>query len=109
MINKIFAATGSGGIVNPVAPVFTFGTFFSGIISIIIIIAFLAAFMFLLIGGFQWITSGGDETNLTNARNRIMHALIGLILVVAAWAIMALIGKFLGINFMEFTIPSLKD
>jgi len=79
-------------------PHFTFGGLFSALISLFIIIAFLAAFFYLLIGAFQWITSGGDETKLGEARNKILHAIIGLVLVVRVWVIFSLIEKFLGIS-----------
>jgi hypothetical protein len=49
-----------------------------------------------LTGGFYWITSAGDKTKLNEARDRIQNAAIGLMVVVAAWAILALAGQFLG-------------
>lgn len=48
------------------------------------------------VAGIAWMTSGGDKTKLTEARDRIMNAMIGLIIVVAGWAILALAGQFLG-------------
>ena len=56
-----------------------------------ITIAAIVAFVFLIWGGIQWITSGGDKTGLENARNRITNAIIGLVIVVAAWAIFQLV------------------
>jgi hypothetical protein len=54
-------------------------------------------FMF-LIGGYTWMTSMGDKHRLEEARDRIVDALIGLVIVVAAWGILALVGHFLGID-----------
>ena len=45
-----------------------------GVISIIMII----------VGGFQYITSGGDSNKITNAKNTIVYALIGLVFVALA-------------------------
>ncbi|MDP1722398.1 MAG: hypothetical protein Q8L37_04245 [Candidatus Gottesmanbacteria bacterium] len=54
-------------------------------------------FMFqVLTGGLYWITSAGDKAKLSEARDRIQNAAIGLIVVVAAWSILALAGQFLG-------------
>ena len=71
--------------------------------SIIGIMTVAASIWFLLqfvIGGFFWITSGGDKTKLHEARERITNAFIGLIIVVAGWAILSLAGQFFGYNIL---------
>lgn len=58
-------------------------------------------FMFqLLTGGFYWMTSGGDKAKLETARHRINDAFVGLLIVVAGWAILALTGQFLGFDIL---------
>jgi len=69
-------------------------------------IATIAAFVYLLLGGFTWITSGGDKANVEAAQKRIQAAIIGLIIVFAAWALMIVIGRFLGIDPFNFVLPS---
>lgn len=49
-----------------------------------------------LVGGFYWITSGGDKQKLHEARDRITNAFIGLIVVIIGWSILALTGQFFG-------------
>src|SRR3989344_6146185 len=61
-------------------------------------VAGLAFFIYLLIGGIQWITSGGDPKALDAARGRITNAIIGLIIVVAAYAIALILENVLGIK-----------
>lgn len=73
------------------------GKFISAILAAILVIATLAAFIFLLLGGLSWITSGGDKAAVEGAQKRIQAAIIGLFVVFAAWAIMLVVGKFLGI------------
>jgi hypothetical protein len=88
-----------------------FGSLFSALVGLIIIVAFIAAFIYLIWGGFQWVTSGGDEAAVAAARGRITQALIGLVIVVAAWAIFQLIESFFGITVISgggFEIPGLK-
>lgn len=68
----------------------------SGIIGVMTIAAGIWFIFQVLTGGFYWITSAGDKTKLNEARDRIQNAAIGLIVVVAAWAILALAGQFLG-------------
>src|SRR3989338_6436126 len=67
-------------------------------VGTLLIVAALLAFLYLVLGGIQWITSGGDKTGMEAARNKITHAIVGLIIVGAAWAIMILVQNFLGIT-----------
>lgn len=89
------------------------GTFITGIIGLILVFSTLFALAQLLQGGLEWISSGGDKTGLDNARNRITNALIGLILVFAAWSLFVVILKFLGISLVgpngaiQINLPSL--
>lgn len=41
----------------------------------------IAAGIMLILGGFRYITSGGDSTKTANAKNTILYALIGLVIV----------------------------
>jgi hypothetical protein len=75
-----------------------FGMLISALVGVLLIISALLAFFFLILGGIQWITSGGDKAGMENARNKITHAIVGLIIVGAAWAIMLLIQNFLGVK-----------
>ncbi len=75
-----------------------FGKLVSAIVGTLLIVAALLAFLFLILGGIQWITSGGDKAGMEAARNKITHAIVGLIIVGAAWAIMILVQNFLGIT-----------
>lgn len=53
-----------------------------------------------LVGGFNWITSGGDKGKLEQARDRLTNAFIGLIVVIAGWSILALAGKFFNVDLL---------
>lgn len=79
----------------------------SGAIGLVLILVSLVFFFILVLGGLKWITSGGDEKKVGEARSQITNALIGLAIVFAAWAIMRLIGTVFGINILEsITIPT---
>lgn len=85
------------------------GNFVSAIVGGMIIIAFIMSLLYLLTGGFMWITSGGDKTNLESARNKIIHAIVGFIVIAAIWAIMTLVGQFVGLDFKKLPIPSVSS
>lgn len=82
------------------------GILIGNLIGGIFIFSFILAFFFLLTGGISWITAGGDKAQLEAARNKIIHALMGLIVVGAGWAVFTLVGQFLGIEFPMLELPT---
>lgn len=74
------------------------GGILQGIIRLVLIIAFVLAFIFLLVGGVRWIISGGDKTAVESARGMVTGALIGLVIVLAAFAIIRLVEIFFGVS-----------
>jgi len=81
----------------------------SAVIIVILVVAALVFFFILVWGGIRWIMSGGDKANTEAARGQITSALVGLVIVFSAWAIMAAIGYFFGVEIFSFTIPSVTD
>lgn len=53
------------------------------------IIAGIAALLFLVLGAFSWITSGGDKEKVSKAQDKIQSAVVGLIILVAVVALIA--------------------
>ncbi len=41
----------------------------------------------IIISGFQWMTAGGNTDTITKARQRMTNAVIGLVIVLAAFSI----------------------
>ena len=80
-----------------------------GIIQFILVAAFVAAFVFLLIGGIRWILAGGDEKAVAGARGTITAALIGLVIVLVAYAIIRLVEIFFSVSIITggVTIPTI--
>jgi len=64
-------------------------------------------FIMLLSGGIRWIASGGDKTRLEGARGQITHALIGLVILLSAFAIIKLIGTLFGVDLLNLSLPTL--
>jgi hypothetical protein len=84
----------------------TIGGIVAGLIRLILVVAALVFFFILVIGGIRWIASGGDKAQTEAARGQITAALVGLVIVFAAWAIVQLINTFFGINIFELTLPT---
>jgi hypothetical protein len=76
-------------------------TIVSGLLGFMIIIAGLWFMIQIVTAGYAWISAGGDKTHLETARNKILNALIGLIIVVAAWILTGLVGTLIGLQILN--------
>jgi hypothetical protein len=63
-----------------------------------IVIGAIIFFVFLIWGGIQWLSSGGDKTAVQQARDRLTHAIIGLIILALSWAVWIFVLSLLGIE-----------
>jgi len=77
-------------------------------IRLVVIVAAIIFFFILVIGGIRWIASGGDKAQTEAARNQITAALVGLVIVFAAWAIVALINTIFHVNIFNLAIPTIN-
>jgi len=77
----------------------------TSILHIIVPVVGVVLLLMLIVGGFQYITSGGEVEQTTKARKTLTSALLGLLVVLGAWLIIKLIEEFTGLNLHEFTIP----
>lgn len=76
----------------------SFGDLMTGLLNMVMFVAALLVFAYLIWGGVQWITSGGDKGKTEEARNKITAAIIGLAVVAASYALFQLVISFLGVN-----------
>ncbi len=70
---------------------------FKQITNTILYIVGIIAVVMLIIGGIRYITSGGDAKKVTDAKNTVLYAIIGLIISFLAFAI---------VNFVISALPS---
>lgn len=105
---KVFAQTGDPSITikrpTDQIKIENLGSLITALVGTLLIVAALLAFFYLILGGIQWITSGGDKAGMEAARNKITHAVVGLVIVGAAWAIMILVQNFLGVTIIGGTL-----
>lgn len=108
LITKVFAADGELGSLKPSnMKIDDLGKLISSLLTTAFIIAAVLTFAYLVWGGIDWLTSGGDKTKTENARNRITAALVGLAIVAASYAIMKLLETFFGISVTSgITLPT---
>jgi hypothetical protein len=61
------------------------------VLMFILSIAFIVAVIFLVIGGFRYITSQGNEEGIEKAKGTITNAIIGIVVIVLAWIILTIV------------------
>lgn len=84
-----------------------FGKLFAAVISLMFVIG-AVIFMFMLVsGGIKWISSGGDKVKLQNAQSTIVHAIVGLVVLLGLYGLVDFLEGFVGFKFTYFDISSL--
>lgn len=86
-----------------------FGSAFGQVITFAFILAIMIALAFLIWGGIKWVTSGGEKAGVEEARNHVIAAVVGLIIVFLSYFIINLIVYFFtGESLNTIQIPQLK-
>lgn len=76
--------TWSGGGCNKAQAEASINNTLENIINIFSIVVGIVAVIMIIAGGFKFITSGGDANNVKSAKNTILYAVIGLVVVALA-------------------------
>lgn len=69
---------------------------FENTLTAVLALAGIALFIMLVIGGFQFMTAGGDPKKVAGAWATLTHAIIGLILIALSYLILVFIKEFTG-------------
>lgn len=75
----------------PDNPTEAIGALISTGIHIFIFVAAIAMMIYLLLGAFEWIVSGGEKEKITKAQLKITNAVVGIVVIIAVLAIFNLI------------------
>lgn len=78
-------------------PTDSIGSIISKIIPLIFTISGILLLIFLIIGGLQFMLSGGDPKKAQAAQGKITTAIIGFFIIFVSYWIVQLLGKILGI------------
>lgn len=68
----------------------------SNFIGLIFLVAIILAFFVVIYGGLRWILSGGDKSKIQTARQTIIFAIIGLIVLFLSYFIVNIVTNFFG-------------
>ena len=88
----------------------SFGNIVAGFIQIIFVLAVLVALFYLIYGGFRWITSGGDKQAVNAARDHIVAAIIGLVVIFLSYFILNFLLGIFGLGSLSggLTLPKIS-
>lgn len=79
----------------------TLATILSNVIGFLTIVAGLWFMIQFILGAVSWISAGGDKGKTTQAKDKLTQSVIGLAIVIGAYAISGLVGAILGIDFLN--------
>lgn len=91
-------ATSDGRIQIPTGFATTITNLLNGLLSFVMLIAALLVFFYLIWGAISWITSGGDKAKTDSARQKIISAVVGLLIIAASFAVATVVLNFLGFS-----------
>jgi hypothetical protein len=92
--------TAPGGI----ATISNLSCIFSNIVSYALGFAGIVLFILLIMGGFRFITSGGDPKAVEGARKTLTSAITGLVLILVSYLILVLIKNITGVDVTKFNV-----
>lgn len=85
------------------------GGLIGSLVTAAFVVAALIALFFLIFGGVKWILSGGDKAGVEAARNMIVAALVGLVIVFLSYFILNILFSFFNLgSISDLTLPKLN-
>lgn len=71
------------------------------IIGIITALGALFFIVYSFLAAYQWVTAGGDSGKVEKAKDRFIWGTLGLVLIVASYSIIGLIGSLVGLDILN--------
>ena len=72
-------------------------------IELLIVGAVLLSLYYIIRGGINMMTSGGDKEKFQRGRERVRYAIIGLIIIFMSFFLVNLIGAFFGVDLLQIS------
>ena len=85
-----------------------FGNIIGTIIQAVFVVAVVVALGYLIYGAIRWIISQGDKSKVTDARNHIVAAIVGLVIVFLSYFVINIIlSIFFNQSLSDLRLPTL--
>lgn len=79
-------------------------TIFGNVVSAVLALAGIVLFVMFLVGGFRWLTSGGDPKAVEQARGTLSHAIAGLVILLLGFLLLRFISVITGVDVTIFRV-----
>lgn len=90
--------------IDGVATLQGFECIFQNILQVVAQFGIILLFIMLIMGGFKYMTAGGDPKASASASGTLTYAVFGLVLLIIIWLIMKFIQDFTGVQVTNFSI-----
>lgn len=86
---------------DPANPTVALESFLSTFLGFLTTLAGLMFLIYFIIAALSWITAGGEKGKIEKAQQQMTNSAIGLVIVIAAYAIVGIVGKVLGLDILN--------
>lgn len=84
------------------------GKVITNAINFLFVVAAMMALVFLIIGGVKWLTSQGEKEGVNKARETIVAAIVGLVIIFLSYLIINFVlNLFVGVSLFNLTLPTI--
>jgi len=101
----VYAADWSSCLVDGAATFKCLEPIFENVVQAITALVGVVLFVMLVVGGFNFLVSGGDQKKLEKARGTLSAAITGLVIIIVAYLILRTITALTGVDVTQFTVP----
>ncbi len=102
----VYAADWGSCVVDGAATFKCLEPIFGNVVQALTALVGVVLFIMLVVGGFSFLVSGGDQKKLEKARGTLSAAITGLVIIVVAYLILKTITVLTGVDVTQFTVPS---
>jgi len=93
LITRAYADAANTPLVSPLQKNTDLNNVFGNVVNIISLVAGIMAFVYLVYSGILYITAAGNEENAKKGQQGIINAVIGIVVIVAAWLIVSAVSS----------------
>ncbi len=88
--------TGGNNCTNSTSGNSSIGKIASTIVNVFTYIVGIISVLMLIIAGFRYVTSGGESSKVSSAKNTLIYAIVGIVIVIAAQVIVSFVATKAG-------------
>lgn len=71
---------------------------FQNVVYGLLLFAGVGAMVFIILGGFKFMTAGGDPKQIDEGKKTLIYAIVGLLIIMFSFLIINIVGWFTGLN-----------